>query len=596
MDKKLHISSGIKLVLTLFFIALISSAFISLSSYSSYKKHIVNIQNNLLDYAASQATINLDGKIRECKDLVAQVVMDSEVINLTKGLANPDNRNEPAAVIRNKLYVKLSEYSYYNPYITGMALIIGPTENVVLSRSNESIFKSLKMDNNQFRNHLLMYGDKEYLKQIYITDGTQFPSSNGYEDFVYFIYPAIDPIRQDIYGVFVVELDSFLFNSVILSENNTDILENQISAYSSITNENNRVITSLHKENVGMDFDKLPIPDNAFITKSSTIGSTDLNLNIVFFKATFQDFLKSFQKVTLLYFGIVAIFLFITWGITVKRMYRQSEKIALAINDFRKNRQSMPLDIQKGDSLLNIISDQFNRMSDEISILVTELIEKNHHIEDMMNRQRKAEIKAIEAQINPHFLYNALDRINWIAIDNEQDEISELLSSLGSLLRYSINNIDSMVTLRAELSWMEKYILIQGERFGLDIKLVYDIDETAIDYPIYKMLLQPLIENSVLRGFYKDPINPQISVKASIQPDGRLLLKISDNGCGMDGEKLKQIKEIISNKGEKVTSGVGINNVVSRLYLYYGNQAQISVSSTPGNGTTFTIIIPYMNK
>jgi sensor histidine kinase YesM len=278
------------------------------------------------------------------------------------------------------------------------------------------------------------------------------------------------------------------------------------------------------------------------------------------------------------------------------RLWVKVKKIATAIKEFRKNPKDIAIDIDENDEILYAIADQFNKMASEITTLVAELKEKNKHVAMVMDQRRKAEIRALQAQINPHFIYNALDRINWIAIDNDQHEISSMLSGLASLLRYSISNIDILVTLKAEIQWMEKYIFIQGKRFDKKIDFVCSVYGDAIDFPIYKMLLQPLVENSILHGFAHISTGSRIELSARILQDARLKVILSDNGAGMDSEVLAKIHRMIEQKGNCETDNIGINNVINRLWLYYGDEAEISVESIKNTGTTFTIIIPYREQ
>ncbi|HEY5466553.1 MAG TPA: histidine kinase, partial [Clostridia bacterium] len=291
------------------------------------------------------------------------------------------------------------------------------------------------------------------------------------------------------------------------------------------------------------------------------------------------------------------------------RLQRRSNRIAAAISSFRENQQDVDVVVDEHDEILYVIAKQFNKMTSDITVMVSELRAKNEHIAAATDQRRKAEIRALQAQINPHFLYNALDRINWMAIDNEQDEISEMLVGLASLLRYSISNIDILVPLKAEIQWMEKYLLVQGKRFEREIKFDCSVYGDAIDFPIYKMLMQPLVENSVLHGFAMRPNGNRIRLDAHILDDARLRLVLSDNGIGMDGTTLSAIRQQISEQRsidrsianapdepgsvQEDEGGIGIHNVIERLWLYYGREGDIYVESVSGQGTSFILTIPY---
>jgi sensor histidine kinase YesM len=205
--------------------------------------------------------------------------------------------------------------------------------------------------------------------------------------------------------------------------------------------------------------------------------------------------------------------------------------------------------------------------------------------------QLRAELSAVEAQINPHFIYNVLDRINWVAIDNGQDRISNMLNGLASLLRYSINNIDMLVPLAAEIEWMQKYIYIQNERFGRDIIFTCEIEDRW-DFNIHKMLLQPLVENSILHGFEGHEGIAEIRLLAQMRDDGRVEITLKDNGCGINPQALKNVRSVIGNREQALSNNIGISNVSARLWHYYGKSAAMEISSCLGEGTEVRLLIP----
>jgi two-component system sensor histidine kinase YesM len=251
------------------------------------------------------------------------------------------------------------------------------------------------------------------------------------------------------------------------------------------------------------------------------------------------------------------------------------------------------IEINPNDELLFTIADEFNIMSEEIEKLLRELKNQNLHIRKVKDQQRNAEIQALQAQINPHFIYNALDHINWLAIENDQNEISLMLSELGGLLRYSISNIGSLVPLTSELEWMRRYVYIQSRRFEKTISLTIKTDIRADNFPIYKMLLQPLVENSIFHGFSsRKTNNPEILLSAFVLKDGRLEINLSDNGQGMDTKTCEMVQKMCRHVNSGQGKRVGLNNVVNRLWYYYGEQAELKVASICGRGTSFRIIIP----
>ena len=148
-----------------------------------------------------------------------------------------------------------------------------------------------------------------------------------------------------------------------------------------------------------------------------------------------------------------------------------------------------------------------------------------------------------------------------------------MLATLGSLLRYSVSNIESMVCLEAEISWIKKYVFLQRDRFQNSFDCVYDVTEDAMGFPVYKMLLQPIIENTILHAFENVKEGGMINIEACVRKDGKLEIHIRDNGCGMDTLTLERIRKEIGENGALNSESIGISNVIHRLRIYYQEEA-----------------------
>ena len=301
---------------------------------------------------------------------------------------------------------------------------------------------------------------------------------------------------------------------------------------------------------------------------------------------------RNFNQMVLL---LTLVIMGISFAVVIRftgRYIGEIRKIGDAIENYDPDEsRSLKVHLNQNDDLY-LISHQFNRMVDRNNSLVEALKQKNNEIQEASERQKNAEIKALEAQINPHFLYNTLDSINWRAIDAGEEEISDMLGILGSLLRYSISNINGIVPLSVEIEWLKKYVFLQRERFNDSFDCVYDVAENCLDYPIYKMLLQPLIENSILHAFRETKEGGIITVKAFIREDQKLQISIKDNGSGMSCEQLENLRKNILEKKALDSRSIGISNVVNSLKMYYRDEAEIRVESELGYGTELVLVIP----
>jgi sensor histidine kinase YesM len=322
------------------------------------------------------------------------------------------------------------------------------------------------------------------------------------------------------------------------------------------------------------------------------IGGTKWQIINVVDKAVYLKDIHFFEKIVIL-LAVVITLIFFLLVIYISRKYvNKIGKIARGIGKYAGSPgEEINVDIDKEDELY-VIARQFRNMTIRVNRLLEKLEHKNIEIKEAVTSQKHAEIKALEAQINPHFLYNTLDSINWRAIEHGEEEISDMLGTLGSLLRYSVSNIDMVVLLNAEISWLRKYIFLQRDRFHYSFDCEYDIRDEALDFPVYKMLLQPIVENTILHAFEDVKEGGRIYVQSYVREDGRLFISIKDNGRGIEEEKLKEIQAGIREGRILDSNSIGISNIVNRLNIYYHGKAELNVFSTFGEGTEFVLLLP----
>ena len=213
-------------------------------------------------------------------------------------------------------------------------------------------------------------------------------------------------------------------------------------------------------------------------------------------------------------------------------------------------------------------------------------------IEQEQEDKRKAEIRLLQAQINPHFLFNTLDSLRFTAMMSRADTVSEGLSSLSHILRNSIIDDNSYITIPDEIRCIEDYIVIQKIRYGEFIELYKQVDPETEDCLIMKFLLQPIVENSIIHGMQK---NEALDITIRTQRrDELVVITIADNGSGFDMEE-KIDKETNIIKSSKM-SGIGLENVKQRLELEFRTEQSFTIHSEKGVGTTVTITYPFRKK
>lgn len=291
-----------------------------------------------------------------------------------------------------------------------------------------------------------------------------------------------------------------------------------------------------------------------------------------------------------LYLGY-AFFLLLAVFISLRGTKTLSQRLGQILKGIRKfGQEQWGTRIElKGNDEIRIIGDQFNVMASHIEGLL-------HDLKEQQRLKRLFELRVLEYQINPHFLYNTLDSIYWLALENGQTKISDMVSGLSKLFRIILNKGKETITLSEELEMINIYFHIQKIRFEDRFDYSIHLEPDIADYPIAKLVLQPLVENAIVHGIRRLRYRGLIQVACRIEGD-EVVLEIADNGVGMSKELVRRQLDLLASdvleEGIISSTGYGMKNVDSRLKLLYGNDYRmvISSSTTPPTGTVIQIRI-----
>lgn len=230
----------------------------------------------------------------------------------------------------------------------------------------------------------------------------------------------------------------------------------------------------------------------------------------------------------------------------------------------------------------------FNLMIGKIRDLLDSKIREHDNL-------KKAELKALQAQINPHFLYNTLDTIVWMAEANKSAQVIEMVCSLSSFFRIALSKGKDWITLQQEIEHVRSYLSIQKMRYRDILDYRIEVDESLMNSTILKLTLQPLVENALYHGIKTKKNGGTIVVRVNEVQDDMLLLNVEDNGVGFTPYKLAKIQSMLVDDSSEIQmdgSGFGLENVNRRIKLYYGQQYGLSIKSQYRGGTQVTLTIP----
>jgi two-component system sensor histidine kinase YesM len=213
-----------------------------------------------------------------------------------------------------------------------------------------------------------------------------------------------------------------------------------------------------------------------------------------------------------------------------------------------------------------------------------------HEVVLEQEAKRKSEMKALQAQINPHFLYNTLDSIVWMAETNNS-EVVTMTEALARLFRITLSRGEDQITLEQELEHVRNYLIIQSLRYINKFDYELDAEESLLQNKVLKLILQPLVENSIYHGIKNKRQKGHIRITARAE-HGRLLILVQDDGIGMSPEKAATILQSAASDHKDRFSGIGVRNVHERIQLYYGPEYGLQFESKPGEGTTVKVWLP----
>lgn len=288
---------------------------------------------------------------------------------------------------------------------------------------------------------------------------------------------------------------------------------------------------------------------------------------------------KNMIRIVFLLLAAVLFTAFVS-GVVFSRLISQpANRLAQAMEEFERETEDFNFETVDGTSEIMALSDSFGHMV----VQIQELMEKVRQEEIFL---RKTELNALQAQINPHFLYNTLDSIAWMCEEERTKEAVEMVNALARLFRISISKGHELIPLRDELRHAESYLKIQKFRYGNQFTYHFDVEEDCLSYLCNKITIQPIIENAIYHGF--DMVD-EGEIRIGVHFRGEdILLSVEDNGVGMTEEHCREL--LHREAGDR--TGIGIKNVHERIQIYFGEKYGLHIVSELDVGTRVEILIP----
>ncbi|WP_033151608.1 cache domain-containing sensor histidine kinase [Pseudobutyrivibrio ruminis] len=566
-------------------VAIISSLFLGFFSY-------MNIANALRESAkknSNNTLLQVDNNINilldSYEDVLYQVYTSDDVIQNMDLINNGKN----SSVAKNSLRRYLRNLVNSKDYIRSITLISNTGEIVAYDQMTNKTYENGWLENYSMdKESLYAEISQNALLHIFSPEyGTTFANEEYY--LLHLGHRLIDykDIRRDV-GVVVLSIDERMIqNSCVTGEESGD--------YIFIVDGNGKIIScGEYQELIGTTVDNQSPDGYALFIKDVlnkenfdvyqytdealgwNIICADNNENLVEALHSQLQLIVVVEIVVFFLISLIIIGLTDRLGKSVDRVVEGMKSAQTADSQvYVEIDDSMPLEIET-------IAVGFNEMIEKLRVA-------NYSERIAMIKQKEAQIAALEAQINPHFLYNTLDTINWMAIDKDEYEISNAIGALASILRYAISDSNAKVTVADEVEWLKKYIFLQQVRLKNKFICNIDIAPETNELTVHKLLLQPFIENAIIHGFEREQEECVLTITAV--KDSDLVITIEDNGKGIAPDIVEKCNSLqILN--EDTTQHIGMGNAITRIRMYYGELAEVFVESVLGNGSKITITIP----
>lgn len=576
LKQKGHLSFFAKLYICFAVISIVPVLSFSILAYTfSFKNFMEDLKrqsNNILENSIA----NLEHTIEEYEMAVSYFSIDDEVINILSSL---DDFEQKRTTLYQKMYILLAGKSK------------GVTMHVVKADGTFNLSTSFLPDHYDVKKH----SDWGIFRALNRSDGAIVYPNRFISPFgkTYCMTIAHNIKKNDeIIGYSMIDIPEEIFRSVFTSSG-------MLHSVSYTVIDKNYYILYDHIFNTNDKFLSIDLRNLLLSSKSTKSFYLEKPKRLVTWKEMKKDipFIiissvpvdlvvmnNNYIALTTLIVSTVAILLcLILSPVIVRALTRPLSEIVEVMKKVQQGDTTARVLIKKEDEF-GFIADNFNMTLDKLNALYETNLEKQ-------NRLRLSEIKALHAQINPHFLYNTLDSIKWLAKLNGVEDIVIMVSQLGRLLKNSINNQNDSIQIREEINLVKSYLAIQKIRYGDKFEVEICVDKDIMDCVVPKFIIQPLVENAIIHGIENKIGNAQLIIKGTREND-TIIFDIIDDGVGIKEEDLGKLKQMDYEGDDK--ESIGIKNVDKRIKLYYGQEYGLDIKSKENVGTTTRITMPFI--
>ncbi len=540
-----------------------------LGLYSVWENALHKKTNDFFQNNANTTISNIENSIKQVESTAFYVAANESVQNILLS-------NGTDSVADYEAYQKLREVT------SNFIAVNDELESIAVKATDGEIYSYSKSD-------IVSFDANRYLQKIQLKDKGWLVEEN----MTFYLQEIRQYLQGDPLGQLVIRIDLDEFYKIIEEIDYSGVGEVYL-----VNDENKIIVSKSNQENMVMpeayqqlELEPKRIYENVNVDgvihtvccSQRTINGWKLILAIP--TQYYMQDVNNFQTSMLALITIIALIGAILIIIMARQLTKPLKKLAMEMEKVGRGELESYIDVKHVNEI-DALNETFNQMVEDMR----NLIENEYKQRVMM---QDAEMKSLQMQINPHFLYNTLDTINWMARLRGNDDVGDITSALGKLMRYSLSK-KAFLTIQDELSNLKDYVKIQDVRYGDKVTVLFNIDDTLTQYYIPKLLIQPILENAIVHGV-EDKLEA-CTIKVDIYREKEnIIIVVEDDGVGMTQEALEQLLQDHSESKTQHTS-IGAINVNRRIQMIYGEQYGMHVQSVLGGGTKVTLRIGCLSE
>jgi len=576
-----NVSLKRKIVLLFTLFSIIPIGIIGIISISKINNYVSNSMQTYINQTADSVNTNVNLSFDEATTLL-KVSKSYDALSFINSISPDDVYASAKAMV--EVFSDLRTVQKDNSHIVDM-ILLGSNGNCISEKNGYFVLEK------DFESYNSIQSVLKAPREYHIIE-EDFPNSvhNNYKNNIYVATSVFKIGTNEVCGVLAIGIDKDFIQEILNS--------------SKLSNDCSIVIINKYGDIVFSDYDysssgvvgkvvERNEPTGIFryereLVVFNTLASTGWKLIYTTPISTVRD--PSYQ----ISFAIVAaIFVSLFMGFLINSIISESltrpiKKLSVLMEGAAKGNLDIHVPVEGNDEISQLYR-SFDKMVKDIKSLLLTVIEDQENM-------KRSEFKTLQAQINPHFLYNTLDSVLWAAENNQNQQVIDLIMALSKFYKLTLGNGMEAVTVASEIDHIESYLTIMSMRYAdiLDYEVI--IEESALNGLFPPIILQPLVENGIYHGIknkrFKKKEKGMISVRIT-KNDSKINIMIMDNGIGMDPMVLSEITDCMNRIDSCKSSGYGLKNVKQRLILFFGKDIDFSITSEKNIGTTFEIIVPY---